>query len=174
MAQPPSRLDPHEPSMEEILASIRSILNEEELKAPSSTPDPDAPLELTESMLIETLSARMPPEAAQPATPPPVVALPDGPPQPQPQPQPPESGKRDSLLDPLASAAAAAALGQLAQAVARERRAPVHRVPGPSIEDVVREEMRPLLKAWLDQHLPGMVERLVRAEIERVMNRSEG
>lgn len=172
MAQPPSRLDPHEPSMEEILASIRSILNEEELKAPSSTPDPDAPLELTESMLIETLSARTPPEPAQPAMPPLVVALPDSPA--EPQPQAPEAGKRDSLLDPLASAAAAAALGQLAQAVARERRAPVQRVPGPSIEDVVREEMRPLLKAWLDQHLPGMVERLVRAEIERVMNRSEG
>ena len=43
---------------------------------------------------------------------------------------------------------------------------------GPSIEDVVREEIRPLLKDWLDQHLPPLVERLVRAEIERVLGRA--
>ncbi len=40
-----------------------------------------------------------------------------------------------------------------------------------SIEDVVREEVRPLVKNWLDAHLPGMVERMVRAEIERVLGR---
>jgi uncharacterized protein len=33
---------------------------------------------------------------------------------------------------------------------------------------LVREMLRPLLKAWLDENLPGMVERLVRSEIERV------
>ena len=32
--------------------------------------------------------------------------------------------------------------------------------------------MRPLLKQWLDAHLPPMVERLVRAEIERVVGRA--
>jgi uncharacterized protein len=37
-----------------------------------------------------------------------------------------------------------------------------------SLEDLVREMLRPLLKAWLDENLPGMVERLVRSEIERV------
>ena len=42
---------------------------------------------------------------------------------------------------------------------------------GPTIEDIVREEMRPLLKAWLDANLPPLVERLVRAEIERVVGR---
>jgi cell pole-organizing protein PopZ len=36
----------------------------------------------------------------------------------------------------------------------------------------VREELRPLLKDWLDQHLPGLVERLVRSEIERVVGRA--
>jgi cell pole-organizing protein PopZ len=40
---------------------------------------------------------------------------------------------------------------------------------GPSIEDVVRAAMRPLLKQWLDAHLPRLVEREVRAEIERVV-----
>jgi hypothetical protein len=42
---------------------------------------------------------------------------------------------------------------------------------GPTIEDIVREELRPLLKAWLDANLPPMVERLVRTEIERVVGR---
>jgi len=37
-----------------------------------------------------------------------------------------------------------------------------------TLEDLVREMLRPLLKSWLDHNLPGMVERLVRAEIERV------
>ena len=42
---------------------------------------------------------------------------------------------------------------------------------GPTIEDIVREELRPLLKAWLDTNLPPLVERLVRVEIERVVGR---
>jgi uncharacterized protein len=37
-----------------------------------------------------------------------------------------------------------------------------------TLEDLVREMLRPLLKNWLDSNLPAMVERMVRAEIERV------
>jgi cell pole-organizing protein PopZ len=37
-----------------------------------------------------------------------------------------------------------------------------------TLEDLVREMLKPMLKAWLDDNLPNMVERLVRAEIERV------
>jgi uncharacterized protein len=37
-----------------------------------------------------------------------------------------------------------------------------------TLEDLVREMLRPLLKTWLDDNLPSMVERLVRAEIDRV------
>jgi len=37
-----------------------------------------------------------------------------------------------------------------------------------TLEDLVKEMLRPLLKSWLDDNLPGMVERIVRAEIERV------
>jgi cell pole-organizing protein PopZ len=40
------------------------------------------------------------------------------------------------------------------------------------LEDLVREELRPLLKAWLDTNLPALVERIVRAEIQRVVERS--
>ena len=37
-----------------------------------------------------------------------------------------------------------------------------------TLEDLVKEMLRPMLKVWLDDNLPGLVERLVRAEIERV------
>ena len=37
-----------------------------------------------------------------------------------------------------------------------------------TLDDIVREMLRPMLKTWLDDNLPGMVERIVRAEIERV------
>lgn len=37
-----------------------------------------------------------------------------------------------------------------------------------TLEDLVKEMLRPLLKVWLDDNLPGLVERIVRAEIERV------
>ncbi|MGB8397911.1 PopZ family protein [Bradyrhizobium sp.] len=37
-----------------------------------------------------------------------------------------------------------------------------------TLEDLVKEMLRPLLKSWLDDNLPGMVERIVKAEIERV------
>ena len=38
----------------------------------------------------------------------------------------------------------------------------------PTLEDVVRETLRPMLKSWLDENLPHVVERMVQAEIERV------
>ncbi|MFC4170274.1 DUF2497 domain-containing protein [Teichococcus aestuarii] len=255
MAEPPYRPDPQEPSMEDILASIRSILNEDEGR------DAPPPLDLTEEMLVPAPRtpagtatpqppARPPlplrrlanigpapasPAGAPPAPggspstpapaalPPPVAIVPPPaeprPPAPRPEPeagpqaagakpQPqaaeakpqaveakpqaagpvplvpePAAGRasaphaaelEEGLLGPVAAAAAAAALGQLARAVTEDRQAPVTRQGGASIEDVVREELRPLLKAWLEQHLPPMVERLVKAEIGRVMSGGRG
>jgi cell pole-organizing protein PopZ len=37
-----------------------------------------------------------------------------------------------------------------------------------TLEDIVKEMMRPMLRGWLEENLPGLVERIVRAEIERV------
>jgi cell pole-organizing protein PopZ len=153
-----------DPSMEDILASIRRILNEDDA-APAAAP-----------------AAAAPPPAPVPMTPPPLAT--PGPavpmtPGPDPtevlqltesmlvQPPPPAGG----LLDATAAAAAAASMGQLMRTVAADRGAAVYR-GGPTIEDVVREELRPLLKSWLDAHLPSLVERLVRAEIERVVGRA--
>jgi len=37
-----------------------------------------------------------------------------------------------------------------------------------TLDDLVKDMLRPMLKSWLDDNLPSLVERLVRAEIERV------
>lgn len=52
-----------------------------------------------------------------------------------------------------------------------ERTVQVHS-NGPLLQEIVREEVRPLIKQWLDQNLPELVERLVQAELERVSNRT--
>ena len=75
------------------------------------------------------------------------------------------------LSSPETTAAAAGAVNNLVRALASDRNAQVHS-GGPTIADLVREEMRPMVKAWLDSNLPPLVERLVRAEIERVVARA--
>lgn len=161
-----------EPSMDDILASIRKILNEDEAPTgPIPTVEPE-PLLLTPEMMITPPEAAPPAEA--PAPPEPALAEPPPPPaalpEPEPTPMPDPTPDPNALIAPAAAAAAAAALGQLSRAVAQERATGITR-GGPTIEDVVREELRPILKEWLDSHLPAIVERLVRQEIERVMSR---
>jgi len=68
--------------------------------------------------------------------------------------------ERGELMSSATSAAVDSAFNALAQTVL------VHNAR--TLEDLVREMLRPMLKVWLDDNLPGMVERLVRAEIERV------
>ena len=67
--------------------------------------------------------------------------------------------------------AAASSVGNLVRALTSDRGAQTHS-GGPTIADLVREEMRPILKSWLDANLASMVERLVRAEIDRVIARA--
>ena len=43
---------------------------------------------------------------------------------------------------------------------------------GPTIEEMIRQELRPLLKSWLDAELPGLVERVVRDEIARIVEQA--
>ena len=45
---------------------------------------------------------------------------------------------------------------------------------GRTLEDVVKDMMRPMIKGWLDENLPSLVERLVKAEIERVSRGPRG
>ena len=67
----------------------------------------------------------------------------------------PEAG----LLSRQATAAVGSAFNTLTETVKKHE---------PTLEDVVRETLRPMLKSWLDENLPGVVGRMVRAEIERV------
>lgn len=76
-----------------------------------------------------------------------------------------------SLIDNQVSAAAASAIGAMVRSISAEKSVAVSR-GGATIEDMVREEIRPLLKAWLDTNLQSLVERVVRTEIEKVVNRS--
>jgi uncharacterized protein len=69
-------------------------------------------------------------------------------------------GSEAGLLSRETSAAVDSAFNALAQTVLVQN--------ARTLEDLVREMLRPMLKSWLDDNLPGMVERLVRAEIERV------
>jgi cell pole-organizing protein PopZ len=75
------------------------------------------------------------------------------------------------LVAPEAAAAAAYSVGNLVRTLAAGRATQVYG-GGPTLEDMVRAELRPLLKEWLDTNLPPMVERLVRVEIERVVGRA--
>ena len=75
-----------------------------------------------------------------------------------------------NLVAPETAAAAASSVGSLVRTLAAGRATQVYG-GGPTLEDMVRAELRPLLKEWLDVNLPPMVERLVRAEIERVVGR---
>jgi uncharacterized protein len=70
------------------------------------------------------------------------------------------SEERGELMSSTTSAAVDSAFSALAQTVLVQN--------ARTLEDLVREMLRPMLKVWLDDNLPGLVERLVRAEIERV------
>ena len=70
------------------------------------------------------------------------------------EPRPDQAGK---LLSPSAQASVASSFQALAATTSHE-----------TIDSTVREMLRPMLTQWLDDNLPSLVERLVRAEIERV------
>lgn len=143
-----------DPSMEDILASIRRILSEEGASAPGLS-HAEEPVASDDVLVLD--SSMMIPDAQQP--------------EPAPEPEATPPAVTTALVAPAAAAAAASAMGNLVRTLAADRAAQV-RVGGPTIEDLVRAELRPLLKEWLDAHLPSLVERLVRAEIERVVGRA--
>jgi hypothetical protein len=129
--------------------------------APAPPAPPEDILELTESMAepaptaasFQTIDGQPDVVFADPAPEPPrpVDETPHRPLAPPPGP---------SLISSSTSAAVDSAFNSLAHTVLVQN--------ARTLEDLVREMLRPMLKAWLDDNLPGMVERIVRAEIERV------
>ena len=211
-----------EPSMEEILASIRRIIADDETAKPAAAkpaPPPAAPASRPVAMPPRNPIPASPPPAPQPsamqqhdvdailagndvrpggaapdddvldlteqmaatgegetpsfqtidgqgdvffadapAQPDPPSRMAEQPPRPQPAPQ--SSIPDRTIMSSATSAAVDSAFNALAQTVLVQN--------ARTLEDLVREMLQPLLKSWLDDNLPGMVERIVKAEIERV------
>lgn len=179
-----------EPTMEEILASIRRIISEDEAPA-------EAAAEPAAEEPAPPAVAQAEPELA-PAEPEPIADIEAFAPEPEPEPvaaapAPLEDEDEDDLeltqkvethgdldfLGPVAvaepepipaaaplvsditAAAAASAFGQLSASIGMPR-------SDRTLEDVVRELLRPLLQQWLDNNLPGIVQEAVQAEVERI------
>lgn len=173
----------HEPSMEEILASIRRIIAEdgEAAPAPAAEEKPargEEVLELTEMVdedgTVVSITAGGKKAAAEPPPPKAVFGVEPTPPRVEPPPptMPEESGER--LVSGATEVAAVSALSQLAQPGPRDQ---FGNLPlgdaGRTLEDLVRELLRPMLKDWFDAHLPQLVERLVREEIQRMSREAQ-
>ena len=151
-----------EPSMEEILASIRRIISEEEQPAgepvldltqhePAPSADDDIVFEAVEQVV-----------AAAPAPMPTVAHAPE----PEPVRHAPVAesavASEPMILSTPTTHAAAGSLARLAGSLR------ISDTPGQSVEGVVRELLKPMLKEWLEKNLPAIVESRVEAELERI------
>jgi uncharacterized protein len=182
----------HEPSMEEILASIRRIIAEDgdAAPAPAAAEKPAAReeevLELTEVVEEDgTVVSLTPGAAKKPAPEPPpkrAAEPPESPParvelEPEPEPvrPPPPVPPSERLVSGVTAAASVAAMSQLAALGNRGDQLGSVSLgdANRTLLDVVRELLRPMLKDWLDASLPQIVERLVQEEIKRVAREAQ-
>jgi cell pole-organizing protein PopZ len=146
-----------------LLAGLDDVPPEPEIQAPAPAPEPEV-FELTDEMAVpdapQAPFSKIEPEEdlvftenvakaalRQPAfEPPPLVESPAPPSQP--------------MLSRSTVSAVESAFNSLAHTVLSNN--------ARTLEDLVKEMLRPMLKSWLDDNLPGLVERIVKAEIERV------
>ena len=199
-----------EPSMEEILASIRRIIADDDgakpakpepkpepppvAKAPPppppkpAPPPAPAPAAMKQDDIDAMLAGLDEPAAPEPPPPEPepepevlelteamqassgfrkidaqqdVVFDEEPEPEPPPRPAPPPSTPiGEHIISSATAAAVDSAFNALAHTVLVQN--------AKTLEDLVKEMLRPMLQHWLDNNLPTLVERLVRAEIERV------
>ena len=191
--------------MEEILASIRRIISEDDAPAetpaaaaapaPEPAPEPEPEPEPVAEETIFEAPAEPEPEAVEedvleltelyeaPAEEAPssetigdldIVET-----APEPEPEPVEAAASapepayDSLVGESAAASAASAFAGLAASFKKPEAAPAASgdmpfVSGNTVEAMVAEMLRPLLKDWLDNNLPGIVQAAVQKEVERI------
>lgn len=158
----------NEPTMEEILASIRRIISEDDTPPPAPVVAPPVkamqdtfeltqPVEESEDDLV---AFDMAPEPA-----PPVRKAPEPIPAPAPA-RPAAMVPELDLVGPAAAQQAASAFARLTGAMA------ITSTPGQTVEGLVRELLRPMLKDWLDSNLPSIVESAVEAEVKRLSRAS--
>lgn len=159
-----------EPSMEEILASIRRIISEDD-KGGSAPAAPEPVLELS-------TPAPPPAPAPAPAPEPPMSLMReksdllvfDEEEEPAPSYAPPPRSSYDAPPPPRAEtivsepvvSAAAHSFTRLAGTLR------LTEVQGQTLEGLVRELLRPMLRDWLDENLPAIVEAMVEAELDRI------
>jgi cell pole-organizing protein PopZ len=164
--EPPPAVSNSQDDIDAMLAGLDAATSEAEVRPP--LPDGDV-FELTDDMALpdpqpapfrrvepdddvefsEAVAASAPPRAQhrQPAfEPPPLYESPAAPPQ--------------QILSRSTVSAVESAFNTLANTVLSNN--------ARTLEDLVKEMLRPMLKSWLDDNLPGLVERIVKAEIERV------
>lgn len=146
-----------EPSMEEILSSIKRIIAEEgEGNPPRARRPQRAPVSLGQAEPDEVLELSEPMPAPRSADPAPRAA----------EPSQPEPAQR--TVDPIVSQAAATASRSSLEALSRLVVKPEGGSSEATLEGLVREMLRPMLRDWLDSRLPEIVEAMVAREIERI------
>ena len=155
-----------EPTMEEILASIRRIVSDDEPEALSV--EDDNVLDLTPDMREpagdgpeqddaedDAMSLVEDEDVSE------TIEVPAEAPSPAPSPAMPGEGATASdLMSAGASKAVTSAFGNLTHLVMSQN--------ARTLDDIVTEMMRPMLREWLDDNLPPLVERLVKDEIQRI------
>ncbi|MBW8903666.1 MAG: DUF2497 domain-containing protein [Bradyrhizobium sp.] len=158
-AAPPPPVSNSQDDIDALLNGLDEATSPEEIRPPP-VPEPEV-FELTDEMAVAE------PEPASPRIEPQddldfaeTVA-----PKPQRQPafEPPplfNSSPAQQILSRSTVSAVESAFNTLAHTVLSNN--------ARTLEDLVKEMLRPMLKSWLDDNLPGLVERIVKAEIERV------
>lgn len=155
-----------EPTMEEILSSIKKIIADDSTKtlapvrprrADSRPPSHDELGERVEPRADEDDVLELTAEAVQPPAPEPEAIAP---PPPAPMKAPPAIVSEDAV------SASRNALASLSSLIVKPE------VTGSdTLEGMVRDMLRPMLKEWLDANLPDVVERIVAKEVARISGR---
>ena len=178
-----------EPTMEEILASIRRIISEDDAPADTAAAAPEPVVETAPEPVVEIaveapapvddevleLTERYEAPAAESIGDLDVADVAPFPAaEPTPAPEPFAAPDYDSLVGESAAASAASAFAGLA-ATFQKPETPAASAPqdlpfvsGNTVEAMVQNMLRPMLKDWLDANLPGIVEAQVRKEVERI------
>ncbi len=169
-----------EPSMEEILSSIKRVIEESETPAGNSrtrraTPRPivapddsidddgdrDEVLELSERAPFPAAEPTARRDTIRPMRPPPAVD-----PTPTPVSGAAPASRPDAIVSPDAVEASRGPLEALSRMIVKPDVA-----GSDTLEGLVREMLRPMLREWLDSNLPGIVEGMVAKEIARISGR---
>jgi uncharacterized protein len=130
-------------------------------KAPAADEEPAPAFRTIDASSDVIFTDRAPDRAPEPPPEPMVRIIEEARRPPPPAPPPPAPPALDGgLISASTVAAVDSAFNSLAHTLIGQN--------ARTLEDLVKEMLRPLLKSWLDDNLPGVVDRIVRAEIERV------